>query len=68
MVTKVDCAELRSLLDAGDVQLVEVLPAEEYGEEHLPGAINLPLKQLDASTAAALDRSRPVAVYCWDYI
>jgi rhodanese-related sulfurtransferase len=33
----------------------------------LPGAINLPLKELDATTAAArLDRSRPVVVYCWD--
>ena len=68
MVTRIDCDELRSLLDAGDVQLVEVLPAESYAKEHLAGAISLPLKELDASTAAALDRSRPVAVYCWDYI
>jgi rhodanese-related sulfurtransferase len=45
---------------------VEVLPAAEYTDEHLPGAINLPLKQLDATTAAQLDRSRPVIVYCWD--
>lgn len=68
MASKVDCVELRSLMDEGDLQIVEVLPAEEYNEEHLPGAINLPLKKLDASTAAVLDRSRPVVVYCWDYI
>ena len=68
MLREIDSDELRSLLDAGDVQLVEVLPIEEYSEEHLAGAINLPLKQLDASTAAALDRSRPVVVYCWNYI
>jgi len=66
--TKLDIDGLRSLLDRGDAQLVEVLPSEEYEEEHLPGAINLPLKQLDASTAAVLDRERPVIVYCWDYI
>lgn len=30
-------AELRSLLEAG-AQLVEGLPAEQYAEEHLPGA------------------------------
>jgi rhodanese-related sulfurtransferase len=65
---KVDIDGLRALLDRGDAQLVEVLPAEEYDEEHLPGAINLPLKQLDADTAAVLDRERPVIVYCWDYI
>jgi rhodanese-related sulfurtransferase len=42
-------------------------PVAEYTDGHLPGAINLPLKELDATTAAArLDRSRPVVVYCWD--
>ena len=32
---------------AGGAALVEVLPAEEYEAEHLPGAINIPLPQLD---------------------
>lgn len=49
-------------------QLVEVLPAEEYAELHLPGAVNLPLKELDATTAQQLDRARPVAVYCHDHL
>jgi rhodanese-related sulfurtransferase len=58
---------LRSLIDAGGAQIVEVLPAEEYSELHLPGAVNLPLKKLDASTAGSmLDAGRPVVVYCWD--
>jgi rhodanese-related sulfurtransferase len=65
MATRIDLAQLQELLDGGG-QLVEVLPAAEYADEHLPGAINLPLKQLDATTAARLDRSRPVIVYCWD--
>lgn len=56
---------VQALVDAG-AQLVEVLPADEYAEEHLPAAINIPLKQLDATTAARLDPSRPVIVYCWD--
>ena len=43
-----------------------MLPEAEYAEAHLPGAINIPLKQLDASTTAILDRDRPVVVYCWD--
>ena len=68
MPTKIDNAQLQAMLQRGDAQLVEVLPPEEYEEEHLPGAINLPLKQLDASSASVLDRSRPVIVYCWDYI
>jgi rhodanese-related sulfurtransferase len=46
-------------------QLVEVLPKEEYAEDHLPGAVSHPLKQLDEN-AGQLDRHRPVIVYCWD--
>jgi rhodanese-related sulfurtransferase len=65
MATRIDLAQLQQLLDSGG-QLVEVLPAAEYADEHLPGAINLPLKQLDATTAAQLDPARPVIVYCWD--
>jgi rhodanese-related sulfurtransferase len=65
MATRIDLVQLQELLDGGG-QLVEVLPAAEYADEHLPGAISLPLKQLDATTAARLDRSRPVIVYCWD--
>jgi rhodanese-related sulfurtransferase len=67
MSEKIDYAGLRELLDEG-AQLVEVLPAEEYAEEHLPGAINIPLKQLDAESTASLDKHKPVIVYCWDYL
>ncbi|MDF2745176.1 MAG: hypothetical protein K0S88_6554 [Actinomycetia bacterium] len=65
MPIRIDLAQLQELLDGGG-QLVEVLPAAEYADEHLPGAISLPLKQLDATTAAQLDPARPVIVYCWD--
>jgi rhodanese-related sulfurtransferase len=61
----VDLARLQELLERG-AQLLEVLPPAEYAAEHLPGAISLPLKQLDATTAAGLDRDRPVVVDCWD--
>jgi rhodanese-related sulfurtransferase len=56
--------ELRLLMGQG-AQLAEVLPAEEYEWAHLPGAVSLPLKELDARTGE-LDRSRPVIVYCQD--
>jgi len=47
-------------------QIVEVLPREEYEQEHLPGAINIPLKELDAKRASLLSKDRPVVVYCHD--
>ena len=67
MPTSIDLERLQELRTHG-AQLVEVLPPAEYVEEHLPGAVNLPLKQLDATTAARLDKGRPVVVYCWDWI
>jgi rhodanese-related sulfurtransferase len=67
MPTSIDLAQLQELQARG-AQLVEVLPPAEYASEHLPGAVNLPLKQLDATTAARLDKGRPVVVYCWDWI
>ncbi len=44
-------------------QLVEVLPTEEYQDEHIEGAINIPLKGLNRETTGQLDGSRPVIVY-----
>ena len=67
MPTSIDLRGLQELRARG-AQLVEVLPPAEYAEEHLPGAINLPLKQLDATTASRLDPTRPVVTYCWDAI
>jgi rhodanese-related sulfurtransferase len=62
----IDTEGLRRLLHDG-VQLVEVLPASEYDEEHLPGAKNIPLRELTPAAAAGLDPSKPVVVYCFDY-
>ena len=66
MPKEIGVEEVRRLLDEG-AQLVEVLPPREYEEEHLPGAINIPLKALDENSTVQLDKLRPVIVYCWDY-
>jgi rhodanese-related sulfurtransferase len=55
-------------LIADGVQIVEVLPHEEHAWAHLPGAANIPLRELDADGSAALDRRRPVVVYCNDFL
>jgi phage shock protein E len=65
MPIEIDLAALDRLLASG-AQLVEVLPAKEFEEEHLPGAISIPLRNLDASTVASLDHNQAVVVYCWD--
>ncbi|HEY8642245.1 MAG TPA: rhodanese-like domain-containing protein [Candidatus Dormibacteraeota bacterium] len=61
-----DRKQVQDLLAVG-AQLVEVLPPGDYEERHLLGAINLPLKDLNAQTAERLDRHRPIVVYCYDF-
>jgi rhodanese-related sulfurtransferase len=60
-----DRDEVQALMDRG-AQLVDVLGAEEFEEDHLPGAINLRLRDIDSESVRQLDPSRPVVVYCWD--
>ncbi|HEX2229544.1 MAG TPA: rhodanese-like domain-containing protein [Candidatus Binatia bacterium] len=39
--------ELKRELDAGTVKIIDVRPAASYGRETIPGAINVPLEQLE---------------------
>ena len=65
MPQDIDREGVRKLI-AGGAQIVEVLPAKEFEEDHLPGAISLPLRRLETEAQDALDPARPVIVYCWD--
>jgi rhodanese-related sulfurtransferase len=63
--SEIDREDVQRLV-AGGAQLVEVLPASEYREDHLPEAINIPLSRIDARANEILDPGRPVVVYCAD--
>ena len=67
MANRIELPELQRLIGAG-AQIVDALPEPEYRETHIPGAINVPIKSLDADTTAGLDRARAVVVYCHDYL
>lgn len=66
MPTAIVRDDVRRLLTEG-AQLVDVLPAQEYQDLHLPGALNIPLKELTEATTARLQKDTPVIVYCHDY-
>jgi phage shock protein E len=66
MPTAIDRDQVQELLQQG-AQLVEVLPEDEFEDEHVPGAINIPLKTIDADSVRRLDSGRPVIAYCYDY-
>jgi rhodanese-related sulfurtransferase len=66
MPTDINRDDVQRLMGNG-AQLVDVLPTEEYSEAHLPGAINIPLKKLDAQSVKPLDPSHPIITYCHDF-
>jgi phage shock protein E len=66
MPRAIDLAEVVRLVDSG-AQLVDVLSRKEFEDSHLPGAINVPLPELDEMAVASLDREAPVVAYCFDY-
>ena len=66
MPTEILKDDVRQLLEDG-AQIVDVLPYAEYEEEHLPGAISIPLKELTHETSLRLQHDVPVIVYCHDY-
>lgn len=67
MPVDVDREGVRLLLTR-NAQLVEVLDEQEYRNEHLPGALNIPLRRLSTEAVVRLRRDRPVVVYCWDWL
>jgi|Deesub1362B_J571_1020462.scaffolds.fasta_scaffold00022_86 rhodanese-related sulfurtransferase len=55
--------ELKKLLGKEDVVIVDVRLPEYYAKEHIPGAINIPLEELDKNLDK-LDKDKLVVVYC----
>ncbi len=52
--------------DDSDVVVVDARFREAYAVEHLPGAVNLPWRELDEGKVALLPRNVEYVVYCWD--
>jgi rhodanese-related sulfurtransferase len=65
-VPSIGCDELRAKLENdGGVVVVDALPPMSFAHSHLPGAINLPPRDVNASTVKRLpDRDAEIVVYC----
>jgi rhodanese-related sulfurtransferase len=64
-VPEISRDELRSRLNTPSLTIVDVLPAESYAAEHIPGAINLPFDSIAGRARELLpDPNAAIAVYC----
>jgi rhodanese-related sulfurtransferase len=59
----VDREVLVDRVRAGEVTVLDVRPTEEYDAGHLPGAVSVPIAELE-KRLAELPRDRAVVAYC----
>jgi rhodanese-related sulfurtransferase len=59
----IDCRRLLERVHAGEVTVLDVRPAEEYEAAHIPGAVSIPLRELERRLDS-LPRGREVVAYC----
>ena len=62
-VSLVDMQELQRLIDEDSVVLLDVRPNEEYRKAHLPGAISVPLDELELRLDE-LPKDKMIVAYC----
>jgi phage shock protein E len=60
---RVDGVEAKALVARGAV-LLDVRPADSFEWEKLPGAVNLPLDELEVAKDLFAPLSTPIVVYC----
>jgi rhodanese-related sulfurtransferase len=59
----VDRQRLLARVQAGEVTILDVRPAEEYRAAHIAGAMSVPLKELE-TRLARLPKGREIVAYC----
>ena len=62
-ITEEDAKNIIAKYNANEYQLLDVRLHEEYEDEHLPGAILVPLQEL-TSNQHTLNPDKPTIVYC----
>jgi rhodanese-related sulfurtransferase len=65
MPMRVDAKQAHELI-AGGVTVVDVLPAAVFVQEHLPGAVSIPLETFDPGRLDPFDPTATLLVYCFD--
>ena len=58
---------LEMIANKKNFKLVEVLAKEEYEQGHIPGALSLPLDELEYLAKKKLKKTDTIVVYCASY-
>ncbi|GAB4061621.1 rhodanese-like domain-containing protein [Uliginosibacterium sediminicola] len=62
---EIDSWDLKVALERRDnFTVIDARSPEAYAAEHIPGAINIPHRKMDAATTANIEKSSTVVTYC----
>ncbi len=62
---EIDAWDLKVALESGEqVTVIDTRSPQAFEAEHIPSAISLPHRTMNAATAAKLDKARLVVTYC----
>lgn len=65
MIKQLTRDELRKMRDSGKKYiLVDVLPRESYEKEHIPGALSIPLAEIEEKAPQLLGKNETIITYC----
>lgn len=65
MVKKITRDELIKMRKSGQrFTLVDVLSKDSYEKEHIPGAISIPISELETKASSLLNKNDTIIVYC----
>lgn len=60
-----DSWDLKVALESGEkILVIDARSAEAYQKEHIPGAVNIPHRTMNAQTTGNLDKTTLVVTYC----
>ena len=64
-VPRVSLEDARTAIESGDALVVDVRSDAAYAVSHIPGAINIPLDEIESNpTGLNLDRDKWIITYC----
>lgn len=62
---KITAAEAKTMMDEGDVTVVDVRRADEYAQGHIPGALLIPNESIGEEQPEALsDKEAVILIHC----
>lgn len=62
-ISRVSLADSKAALDSGKAVFIDVRDASAYAEAHIPGALSIPLAELE-TRLAELDPNQWIITYC----